>query len=161
MYIKDGIIESVGAEPGVSADRCIDAAGKTVMPGFVNTHTHLPMNLFRSYADDMPLMTWLEEKIWPSEARMDETAVYYGAMAALAEMAMGGVTAFADAYYLYDWYIEAIRKSGMRALIGRYGLRGRREKVFRDARYEKEYERRQSGRGFCGACSIYMLALYA
>ncbi len=119
VYIKDGIIESVGAEPGVSADRCIDAAGKTVLPGFVNTHTHLPMNLFRSYADDMPLMTWLEEKIWPSEARMDETAVYYGAMAALAEMAMGGVTAFADAYYLYDWYIEAIRKSGMRALIGR------------------------------------------
>ena len=71
VYIKDGIIESVGAEPGVSADRCIDAAGKTVLPGFVNTHTHLPMNLFRSYADDMPLMTWLEEKIWPSEARMD------------------------------------------------------------------------------------------
>ena len=105
--------------PLFDADRVIDAKGNAVMPGFVNTHTHLPMNLFRSYADDMELMPWLETKIWPAEDKMDEQAVYFGTLAALYEMARGGITAFSDAYYLYDWQLPAIKQSKMRGLISR------------------------------------------
>lgn len=120
IHIEDGIIRFVGENaPEFIADRTIDADGNAVIPGFVNTHTHLPMNLFRSYADDMELMPWLSEKIWPAEDKIDEKAAYYGAMLGLAEMARAGITAFADAYYLYDWWISAVRQSGMRALLAR------------------------------------------
>ena len=76
----------------------IDGKGMLAMPGLVNTHTHVAMTLFRSYADDMELMDWLQNKIWPAEDHLDDDIVYWGSMLAFAEMIRGGTTAFCDMY---------------------------------------------------------------
>lgn len=103
--------------PPFAADRVIDAKGGIVSPGFVNTHTHIAMTLMRGYADDMPLMRWLQEKIWPAEEHLDEEAVYWGTMLGVAEMAAGGVTCFSDMYNFTDVIARAAHETGMRAMI--------------------------------------------
>ena len=103
--------------PDIAASRTINANGGIIAPGFVNTHTHIPMNLLRGYADDMPLMKWLQESIWPAEEKLDEQAVYWGSMLAIAEMAAGGVTCFSDMYNFNAQIAKAADDSGMRALI--------------------------------------------
>ncbi|MEI6100693.1 MAG: amidohydrolase [Eubacteriales bacterium] len=120
IHIKNGVIQYVG-EPGpeFKADRIIDANHYVVMPGFVNTHTHITMNLFRSYADDMNLMDWLHKKILPAEDKLNDERSYWGALLALCEMARGGTVAFSDMYYFYDGIVRAIKQSGHRAVIAR------------------------------------------
>ena len=120
VQIKDGIIVYAGDEknaPDFDAGRIIDAQGGIVAPGFVDTHTHVPMNLFRGYADDMPLMDWLQKKIWPAEAKLTSEAVYNGSMLAIAELIMGGVTCFSDMYSDMDMIAKAADDAGIRALI--------------------------------------------
>ena len=89
--IHEGVIRAVeSAAPGSpppGAKIAIDAAGGIVMPGLVNTHTHLPMTLFRGLADDLPLIDWLEKHIFPAEARfIDPETVRWGTLLACAEM---------------------------------------------------------------------------
>lgn len=103
--------------PDISVSRTIDAQGGIIMPGLVNTHTHIPMSLLRGYADDMPLQKWLKEKIWPAEERLDEEAVYWGSMLSIAEMAAGGITCFSDMYNDMPQIAKAAHNAGMRALI--------------------------------------------
>ena len=103
--------------PPFAADRKIDAKGGIVAPGFINTHSHIPMTLLRGYADDMPLMRWLNEKIWPAEAHLDEEAVYWGTMLGIAEMVSGGITCFSDMYNFTDVIARAANEAGIRALI--------------------------------------------
>lgn len=103
--------------PDMPATRVIDAQGGIIAPGFINTHTHVAMNLLRGYADDLPLMQWLRERIWPAEAKLDGDAVYWGSMLAIAEMAMGGVTCFSDMYNFTGQIARAAHDAGMRALI--------------------------------------------
>ena len=93
------------------------------IPGFVNTHTHVAMTLFRSYADDMALMDWLQTKIWPAEDHLDNDIVYWGSMLAFAEMIRGGTTAFCDMYMFMDSCAKAAEKAGIRGNIAR-GLSG-------------------------------------
>lgn len=93
--------------------------GQVVLPGLVNTHTHAAMSLLRGYADDMPLMSWLRDRIWPAETRcLSADFVRAGTLLACAEMLRGGVTTFNDMYFFPDAAIDAIRQSGMRAAIG-------------------------------------------
>jgi 5-methylthioadenosine/S-adenosylhomocysteine deaminase len=102
-----------------SAARSIDAAGKLVMPGLVNTHTHAAMTLFRGLADDLPLDTWLTKHIWPAEAKFITAAsVRTGANLALAEMIRSGTTTFSDMYFFADELAQAARKAGIRAVVG-------------------------------------------
>ncbi|MGI6659578.1 MAG: amidohydrolase [Dethiobacteraceae bacterium] len=101
----------------------IDGRGKVVAPGFVNAHGHAAMSLLRSYADDVPLMYWLEKRIWPIEARLKREDVYWGTKLALAEMIKGGTTTFADMYFFMDQVAEAVEEAGMRAVLCR-GLVG-------------------------------------
>ena len=75
-----------------------DGAGRLVMPGLINLHNHVSMTLMRGYADDLPLMPWLTEKIWPFEAKLDGDDIYSGAELGIAEMLLGGTTAFVDMY---------------------------------------------------------------
>ncbi|MCP4702209.1 MAG: amidohydrolase family protein, partial [Gammaproteobacteria bacterium] len=88
-----------------------------VMPGLVNTHTHLPMTLFRGLADDLPLHTWLNEHIFPAENKsICPESVYAGALLACAEMLLSGTTCCCDGYFYEDDTAKAIAVSGIRAV---------------------------------------------
>jgi len=101
------------------AEMVIDGSNLLVMPGLVNTHGHAAMTLFRSYADDLPLQEWLEEKIWPIEEHLTADDVYWGAMLAICEMLKGGTTTFKDMYFFMDQVAEAAAVSGIRAFLSR------------------------------------------
>jgi 5-methylthioadenosine/S-adenosylhomocysteine deaminase len=98
--------------------KVIDAAGGIIMPGLVNTHTHASMTCFRGLADDLPLMTWLNDHIFPAEAKLDAARVKAGALLACAEMMLSGTTCFADMYLFEDAVAEAAKAAGMRAVVG-------------------------------------------
>lgn len=95
----------------------LDGRGKVLIPGFVNTHCHAAMTLLRGYADDMTLMPWLEDKIWPAEARLTGEDVYWGTLLACVEMLKAGVTCFADMYFFMDEAAEACAHAGIRASL--------------------------------------------
>jgi 5-methylthioadenosine/S-adenosylhomocysteine deaminase len=89
-----------------------------IMPGLVNTHTHAPMACFRGLADDLPLMTWLQEHIFPAEAKLTPEIVYHSTLLSLAEMIKSGTTSFCDMYLFAKEVAKATEESGMRAWIG-------------------------------------------
>ena len=97
----------------------IDGTNQLVMPGLINTHTHAAMTLLRSYADDLPLMEWLETKIWPMEDRLTGDDIYWGTMLAITEMIKSGTTTFTDMYFHMDRVAEAVEESGIRAVLSR------------------------------------------
>lgn len=101
----------------------IDGQNMLALPGLVNTHTHVAMTLFRSYADDLALMDWLQNKIWPVEEHLNDDIVYWGSMLAFAEMIRGGTTSFCDMYMFMNACGEAAEKAGMRGNLAR-GLAG-------------------------------------
>ena len=87
-----------------------------LIPGLVNAHTHAGMTLFRGYADDLPLMEWLSEHIWPVEKRMSDEDVYWGTRLACAEMIRTGTTTFWDMYWHADAAARAVEDAGIRAV---------------------------------------------
>jgi 5-methylthioadenosine/S-adenosylhomocysteine deaminase len=96
-----------------------DFPGHALLPGFVNTHTHAAMTLLRGVADDLPMMEWLHDHIWPLERTwMDETFVRDGTDLALAEMLRGGVTCFNDMYFFPETTARQASRAGMRAVAG-------------------------------------------
>ena len=111
-------VGDTGEFEGARAARVIDAHGGIVMPGLVNTHTHAAMTCFRGLADDLPLMTWLNDHIFPAEAALDAETVYAGARLACAEMLLSGTTTFCDMYLFEDAVARAARETGMRAVVG-------------------------------------------
>ncbi|MBQ3224590.1 MAG: amidohydrolase family protein, partial [Oscillospiraceae bacterium] len=101
--IKGRKIEYVGnSEPEGEIKRVIDARGKVLMPGIVNTHTHVPMTLFRGLSDDCELDVWLREHIWPAEDKLTPESVRAGTELAVAEMIASGTTSFSDSYFFVD-----------------------------------------------------------
>jgi 5-methylthioadenosine/S-adenosylhomocysteine deaminase len=118
--IDDDRVVEVGTDLK-TADVVIDGAGKIVLPGLINTHTHLSMVLLRGYADDMLLQDWLQKKIWPLEARLTPEACYQGALLGCAEMIMSGTTTFMDMYFNMEDVARAVKESGLRALLS-YGI---------------------------------------
>lgn len=121
--ISKGRIECVQATD-LSADlpaagTVIDADGGIIMPGLVNTHTHLPMTLFRGLADDLPLEKWLNEYIFPAEAKwIRPDTVKMGTQLACAELLLSGTTTCCDGYFLEDYVAQAVQRSGLRAVLG-------------------------------------------
>ncbi|MFZ2634155.1 MAG: amidohydrolase [Desulfosalsimonadaceae bacterium] len=101
-----------------NAAKIIDAKGGVIMPGLINTHTHASMTCFRGLADDMELMTWLNDHIFPAEANLDYQKVHAGALLACAEMILSGTTCFADMYLFEDAVAEAAKVAGVRAVVG-------------------------------------------
>jgi 5-methylthioadenosine/S-adenosylhomocysteine deaminase len=97
--------------------RVINAENKIILPGLINAHTHAAMTLFRGLADDLSLQEWLEDKIWPLEAKMTAEDIYWGTLLAIVEMLKAGVTAFADMYFHTEIIAEAVKESGIRASI--------------------------------------------
>jgi 5-methylthioadenosine/S-adenosylhomocysteine deaminase len=96
----------------------LDAGGGLILPGFVNTHCHLAMVLLRGWADDLPLKEWLEQHIWPVEARlMTADTVALGTMLAAAESVKAGVTCVCDMYFHVERVIEAVTRVGLRTVV--------------------------------------------
>lgn len=117
IHVIDNVIARIGTDLSDHADRTIDGRGKAVIPGFVNGHGHAAMTLFRGFADDMPLRLWLEKKIWPNEAKLTRSDIYWGTKLACLEMIKSGTTTFMDMYFHYGAIAEAACEMGMRAVI--------------------------------------------
>lgn len=117
VLIEDDKIVSVGNENQSKADQVIEGRGKVLLPGLVNTHTHLPMTLMRGIADDLPLDVWLGEYIWPVEAHLEGEHCYAGALLACVEMIKSGTTMANDMYFFMDEVARAVDKAGIRASI--------------------------------------------
>ncbi len=100
------------------AAKVVDAKNGIIMPGLINTHTHASMTCFRGLADDLNLMAWLNDYIFPAEAKLNYEKVKTGALLACAEMILSGTTCFADMYLFEDAVAEAARQAGMRAVVG-------------------------------------------
>ena len=122
ICIRDSLIKKVQTRPAdklPAAQKTIDARGAIVLPGLVNTHTHLPMTLFRGLADDLPLHEWLEKYIFPAENKhLTPDSVRIGSQLACAEMIMSGTTMCCDGYFLEDHVAAAVSDSGLRAILG-------------------------------------------
>ena len=118
--VADGRIAYVGGEAPQAADAAsfgevYDGAGRLLMPALYNAHTHAPMTLLRGYAENLPLQAWLNDMVWPFEAKMTPEDNYWGTLLACAEMARYGTVGFSDMYYCTDERVAAIAQAGMKA----------------------------------------------
>ena len=119
----------------------IDGRGKFATPGLINTHTHASMTLLRSYADDLALMDWLNDHIWPIEAKMKRKDIYFGAALAAVEMIKCGTTAFMDMYGpCMEEVAKVVDESGMRGVLcrGIIGIFDGDEKLQTNARFSEK-----------------------
>lgn len=98
--------------------RVLDYPHGLILPGLINAHTHAAMSLFRGLADDLPLEEWLNDYIFPAEARVNGDFVYWGTKLAVAEMLLSGTTTFADMYLFADHVARAAAETGIRAVVG-------------------------------------------
>src|SRR5690349_20351640 len=96
----------------------IDAKGMLAMPGLINTHSHVPMVIFRGLAEDVSIEKWFNDYMWPLESNLQAEDVYWGMQLGLAEMIEAGVTTVADHYFYMDEAAKAVDKAGTRALLG-------------------------------------------
>ncbi|HTH50285.1 MAG TPA: amidohydrolase, partial [Pyrinomonadaceae bacterium] len=123
IAVKGNEIVAVGAASELAKQyrgaKVINATGKAVIPGLVNTHTHVPMSLFRGISDDLDLQDWLTKYIFPAEAKnVDEAFVRAGTRLGLAEMIRGGTTTYCDMYYFEDAIADESKKAGVRGVLG-------------------------------------------
>lgn len=123
VAVHQGVIVGVGTraemEARFAAREVLDGTDRVVMPGLVNGHTHAAMVLFRGLADDLELMTWLQEYIFPMEARfVDEEFVRVGVQLACWEMIRSGTTTFVDMYFYPDVAASVVEACGLRAVLG-------------------------------------------
>src|SRR6478672_8453720 len=123
LAVRGGRIVAVGPrseiEKSFRSRQRLSAAGKLVVPGLINGHTHIPMVLFRGLADDLDLQDWLSKYIFPAEAKnVTEEFVRVGTRLGLAEMIRGGTTTYCDMYYFEDAIAEETSRAGVRAVLG-------------------------------------------
>lgn len=123
VAIADGrilaVLPSEEARSSIDTQRVIELPGHLLIPGLINAHTHAAMVLMRGLADDLPLMTWLHEHIWPAEQRwVDPGFVADGTRLAVLEMLRGGITCYNDMYFYPEVTAQVSAEAGMRAVIG-------------------------------------------
>lgn len=117
ILIEDCRFKAIGVPADTEAEQVINADGKAILPAFYNTHTHAAMTLLRGYADDMPLQKWLNEYIWPFEAKMTADDMVRGTEMAVDEMIKTGTVGYYDMYFNSEKTACAARKAGMRAIV--------------------------------------------
>jgi len=117
IFIEEDKISEIGKNLKRSAEFVVDGRKKIVMPGLINSHTHVSMTLLRGLADDLPLMDWLKNHIWPTEQRLTAKDVYQGALLGCLEMIESGTTCFGDMYFFADEVGKAVKLSGIRSLV--------------------------------------------
>ena len=118
LRAEEGVIVEMG--PDVQPrpeDELLDAAGAILVPPLLNGHTHAAMTLFRGYGDDLPLMRWLEEKVWPIERKLEPEDVYWGTRLACLEMVRSGTVRFWDMYWHPEAAARAVLDAGLRATV--------------------------------------------
>jgi 5-methylthioadenosine/S-adenosylhomocysteine deaminase len=116
---EDGRIAALGPEVAANpGEETVEANGAPLVAPLLNGHTHAAMTLFRGSGGDLPLMPWLEENIWPVEAKLSDEDVYWGARLACAEMTRTGTTRFWDMYWHPEATARAVADAGIRATIG-------------------------------------------
>lgn len=125
IAVTNGYIEKILTAGEVLPETAaiLDGKGKLAAPGLVNTHTHIAMGLFRNYADDLELMEWLQNAIWPIEAKLTKNIVKTGTTLGIAEMLRSGTTTFSDMYFFMEETAEEVKRTGIRAVLSR-GLAG-------------------------------------
>ncbi|MCU7846292.1 MAG: TRZ/ATZ family hydrolase [Candidatus Thiodiazotropha sp. (ex Monitilora ramsayi)] len=127
LAIKDGRIHAILPTPEANrtfqAEQEKELPGHALMPGLINTHTHAAMSLLRGLADDLPLMSWLNDHIWPAEGKwVSEEFIQDGSQLAIAEMLLGGTTCFNDMYFFPDVTGRVADAAGIRAVVGLIAL---------------------------------------
>ena len=120
--VRDGRIAYLGKQAPAGAEaeaygEVYDGRGKLLVPAFYNAHAHAPMTLLRGYAENLPLQAWLNDMVWPFEAKMTPEDNYWATLLACAEMARYGVVSFSDMYYATDERVRAVVESGLKANI--------------------------------------------
>ncbi|MBE9542115.1 MAG: amidohydrolase family protein, partial [Proteobacteria bacterium] len=120
LAISGSTISYIGKnEKGpIKANKELDTHGGLILPGLINSHTHAAMSLFRGLADDLPLMEWLHNYIFPVEGKMDADFVRVGTLLACAEMILSGTTTFCDMYLFEEEVARAAKEAGMRSVVG-------------------------------------------
>jgi len=114
--VAGGRIDYVGAvKPEKRYEREYDGAGRLLMPGLYNSHTHSPMSLLRGYAENMPLADWLNKRVFPFEAKLEAEDIYNGCLLSIAEMLRFGTVSFTDMYYMGEEVAKAVIESGIKA----------------------------------------------
>jgi 5-methylthioadenosine/S-adenosylhomocysteine deaminase len=118
ILIEGKRIEKIGRDlPCSQSDEILDGRGMLAVPGLINSHTHLAMTLFRGYADDMALMPWLTEKIWPLEAKLTPEDIRWGVKLGCLELIRFGITCYNDMYYYMDETARTTKEMGLRAFL--------------------------------------------
>lgn len=129
VKVRDGKFEEITPAGNMSSKCAFDGKKHTALiPGFINAHGHSPMGLLRGFGEDVPLMEWLQTKIWPREAKLNAEDMYNGTRLAIAEMLSTGTTCFADMYFFIDWIAKACEESGIRANLSR-GMLGSDDEI--------------------------------
>lgn len=151
VVIEDDIIKEVGegTAPEGDYEKIIDGTNRVVIPGLINTHTHAAMTLLRGYADDLPLKEWLEQKIWPLEAKLTPEDIYWGTMLAIVEMIKSGTTSFTDMYFHMDEVAQAVERTGIRGFLSRgmIGVGPERDQAIQDSiNLHKKWQGAANGR---------------
>jgi 5-methylthioadenosine/S-adenosylhomocysteine deaminase len=119
VYIDDHVIVECSEKPlSLETEYKIDGTNRLVLPGLINTHTHIPMTLFRGYGDDMVLGDWLAKRIWLVEAKLDKKAVEIGTELGLLEMISSGTTSYLDMYFFEEAIAKVTERVGMRGFLG-------------------------------------------
>ncbi|MEQ2628466.1 amidohydrolase [Peptoniphilus lacrimalis] len=119
IFIEGNLIKKIGNNLQIKASEVIDGNFLLMTPGFVNCHTHLGMSYFRNYADDLKLMDWLENEIWPIENKLTADDIYWSSLLSICENIKSGVTNFCDMYYEMDRVCDATIISGIRGTLTR------------------------------------------
>lgn len=118
ILVNDGRFADLAAPDDVICEDIYDATDEAILPSFHNTHTHAAMSLLRGYADDMELFKWLNDHVWPFEAKMKAQDIYDGSRLAILEMIRTGTTFFCDMYWMSEETVKAVDEMGVRAAIG-------------------------------------------
>lgn len=123
VLIEKNRIAAISDKPFEDVEKRIDATGQVLMPGLINAHAHCAMSIFRNYGNDVALMSWLGDYIWPLENHLTAEDIAVGARMNIAEMLRTGTTSFIDMYYEMDAVAQVVEETGIRALLTR-GMTG-------------------------------------
>lgn len=119
ILIENDIIKQIGKKINENVEKIIDATGKIAMPGLINTHSHIPMSIFKENLDGYSLQEWLNKKIWPAEAKLKEEDIYNASLMSFKEMIWTGTTTIVDMYFMQENIIKAALETGIRLEVTR------------------------------------------